>query len=201
VRERDGCVCVRERDVEKEREMCERERQMCERERDRFLRERDRCVRERQVSERHVSLSQPDGMLQVCCRCVAGVLPCVDVCCSVRLTGMLQCVASVLQCVAVGCRCVAGVLQRVAVRCNVLQCIAVCYVLQDTLSYRVSLRLTSIFLVSFAKEPYKRDHIVTFYDCLSTTDRYLLLRWIGAYGVVTIGRLLKNSGLFCKRAL
>jgi len=115
--------------------VCERERQMCERERDRFLRERDRCVRERQMSERHVSLSQPDGMLQVCCRCVAGVLPCVDVCCSVRLTGMLQCVASVLQCVAVGCRCVAGVLQRVAVRCNVLQCIAVCYVLQDTLSY------------------------------------------------------------------
>ena len=28
--------------------------------------------------------------------------------------------------------------------------------------------------VSFAKEPYKRDHIFTFYDCLSTTDWYLL---------------------------
>ena len=56
-----------------------------------------------------VFLNMDQGLLQVCCRCVAGVLQCVAVCCSV------------LQCVAVCC----SVLQCVAVCCSVLQYIDV----------------------------------------------------------------------------
>jgi len=37
---------------------------------------------------------------------------------------VLQCVACVLQCVAVGC----SLLQWVAVGCSALQCVAVCYI-------------------------------------------------------------------------
>jgi len=52
--------------------------------------------------------------------CVAPVLQCVAVCCSVLQLAVVCC--SVLQCVAVCC----SVLQCVAVCCSVLQYVAVC---------------------------------------------------------------------------
>jgi len=79
-------------------------------------------------------------VLQVCCRCVAGVLQCVVVCRAIsgtplsnaRTPGVLQCVACVLQSVAVCCgssgtpfsnACTSDVSQGVAVCYGVLQCV------------------------------------------------------------------------------
>ena len=101
-----------------------------------------------------------------------------------------------------------SVLQCVAVCCSVLQCVAVCllrFEVRVTFSERkkswalswywkhhnmVWLRLVGSLrlYVSFAKEPYKRDYILS-------------LTHTNTYGVATISRLLKIIGLFCKRTL
>ena len=86
------------------------------------------------------------------------VLQCVAVCCSV-----LQCVAvccNVLQCVAVmgsGGRC--SVLQCVAMCCSMLQCVAATVSGGGAMEWLRSVGSIKL-LVSFAKEPYKRDDIL-----------------------------------------
>jgi len=124
-------------------------------------------------------------------RCCS-VLQRVAACCSV-----LQCVMQrVLQCVAVCC----SVLQFVAVRvsvcvahlqvrrsswatCSVAVCVAVCIV--ECLAVCVAVYVLQCVAVCCRV-------------CCSALQRLCL---IACYGVSTICRLLKMTGLFCKRAL
>ena len=138
-------------------------------------------------------------------------LQCVAVCCSV-----LQCVAvcgsvsplhtkhaaihtisavccSVLQCVAACCRCTLNLqifiqfLQCVAVCCSVLQCVAAC-------------RRRTLNLQIFVQFPWvNRGMFISNMNWLEyQSQRH---RSYNYYGVATISNMLKNIGLFCKRAL
>jgi len=152
----------------------------------------------------------------VCC----SVLQCIAVCCSA-----LQCVAvccSMWQCVAVCC----SVSRCVAVCCNMLQCVAVCRrVLQSVLLCLTAvesnylahtaqpLAPTAAYLYMWHDPRTEHTYICDVTHWLSIPIHVTWLIYtcdIGThsciptcvgrrpYGVATISRLLKITGLFCR---
>jgi len=138
------------------------------------------------------------------------VLQCVAVCCSVCRPWLMnstaaETAASHKLCCSALVRC--RVLQDIAVCCSVLQCVAVCRSVgkprqEDSAAAETTASATTHSNTEWLWRRIRYGTHVSAHTHTHLQHHSATLNcYAGCYEVATISRLLKNIGLFCKRAL